>query len=165
MADTENGQCVVGWNNPDGRLNVTLGKIEPLASPVTLGSSIQEVIAANGTPPCYYYTGLRYSDSSFIQLDKDGNVKGWTGGSRLNVSIEKDPSAPPFTLGSTFAEVGKAMGTPDIIRENGTGGSFWEYGYAGSIFFDKDGKVTGWDDDKGLNVTNNASSGIVGWEN
>lgn len=67
----DNNYKVMGWSDAGG-LNVTLGKVNPSASPVTIGSTLEEVLNTLGTPlivhngsPSSVITQIIYSDCAF----------------------------------------------------------------------------------------------------
>jgi curved DNA-binding protein CbpA len=130
---------VVGWSDISNNLKVSIGKKDPNATPFTLGSTAQEVIAAMGTPSSISYDRWSYDNSSVTFENR--KVVGWSDiSNNLKVSIgKKDPNASPFTLESTAQEVIAAMGTPSSI-------SYDRWSYDNSSVTFKNGKVVGWSD-------------------
>lgn len=134
------------WEN-HGNLNVSMGKIDPEASPFTLGSSMEDVAKANGTPKTlvtetdgsftWYYPDLNYY-SCIVKFDKDGKVNGWSNPGNLKVWLgDKDPSAIEPKVGSAKEDVIKYLGTPRKID-----GDTWDYGSKSyNIRFDKEDKI------------------------
>jgi outer membrane protein assembly factor BamE (lipoprotein component of BamABCDE complex) len=110
-----------------------------------LGSSTTEVKSIMGTPSeIDDYTVIVYwhYGSSSVTFE-DGAVTGWRQGSiTLKVNIGNAKSdASPFKLGSTYADVINAMGTPSEIDDY-TVIVYWHYGSSSVTF--ENGAVTGW---------------------
>ena len=110
-----------------------------------LGSSTTEVKSIMGTPSSIaggeYYAVWDYGSSNVTFTN--GVVTGWRQGSitlKVNIGSAK-ADAPNFKLGSTYADVINAMGTPSSIA----GGEYyavWDYGSSNVTF--TNGAVTGW---------------------
>ncbi len=117
------------------------------AAPFTIGSSIQDVIDAMGTPTSIIGDSWGY-DYSAVQLNSSSEeVIGWSNISdNLNVFMgPRIKTADPFTKGSSKQQVIHAMGAPtSVIRDS------WGYGFS-TVQFDLNGKVTSWSNiDKNL---------------
>lgn len=147
---------VIGWNNTGKSLKVTLGTRNPAAPPVTLGSSLQDVVAAMGTPdilepgtgdkPYKLVYGKSYIIMSYLE-----KVMEWDNRGELKVTMGyKDPLAPAFKTGSSIQDVVKAMGTPDRI---GTYSLSFYYGNS-CVNFSKEGIVSYYDNKGNLKVQN-----------
>lgn len=107
----------------------------------TIGSSKDEVFAAQGTPT---KLGLRQWEYGYsrVEFDHEGRVTGWYNSpvNLLKVKMLPMSSSPKsyFTVGSSKDEVLATQGTPTKpgLRQ-------WEYGYS-RVEFDSDGRVTSW---------------------
>jgi hypothetical protein len=137
---------VIGWHYEGVPLKTSLGGKKTSAPPVWLGSTIQDVVNAFGTPMS---VGPKSSDlpipAAFsydgfsVTFDDSGKVNGWL----INEGTPKiskgavDPSAPPFQIGSSADDVIKAMGTPYWVQQ----GTTWAYGNS-YVFFTQNGKVS-----------------------
>jgi len=143
MDGTEIDQHIIGWNDSEGVLKISIGEKIASPKPITLGSSIHEVVEAAGTPPFYAVSSvsieLRYNHSDYFLTDLNGNVKGWTNTGICTTNIEMDPSAPPVKVGSTCEEVGRAMGAPISMSSDR-----WEYDKGRIIFNVSTGLVKSW---------------------
>ena len=143
MDGTETEQNIVGWNDTEGVLKISIGDKSDSPKAITLGSSIQEAIEAAGTPSFYTVHSesieLRYNGSDFILIDLNGKVIGWVNTGICTTYIEIDPSAPPIKVGSTREDVGRAMGAPIVLRSGK-----WEYAEGRIIFDISTGKVISW---------------------
>lgn len=136
---------VVGWNvNPLNPLKVILApKSQPPAKAdyFTLGSSMDDVIAIEGTPTAVWPNTLEYGGSS-VRFD-DGKVTGWTMVPANPIKVKLVPSSHTdvsrgyFTSGSTRDEVVAIQGTPTSIWED-----TWQYGKSSITF--EDNKVVRW---------------------
>jgi hypothetical protein len=96
-------------------------KADPNAAPVTIGSTIETVSTALGCPDNFSSTETvrfwKYGTST-VSFDLTGKVYEWENNDNLNISIaEKNPSAPPFTKGSSIYDVALVLGTPKIIKD------------------------------------------------
>lgn len=119
--DFNGNSTVNGWTNK-GNLQVNLGTKLEGASPVKLGSTLDEVTAVLGTPTSLETSSitelpyhLNYNEMS-ISLNKDGKVVGWQNKGTFNINIgEKNPAAPAVVVGSSFQDVINAEGTPDSL--------------------------------------------------
>ncbi|WP_052085705.1 cell wall-binding repeat-containing protein [Clostridium sp. HMP27] len=147
---------VIGWyRNGDER--ISMGEINPNATPIRLGSGISEIVAAAGTPISITdntdHSIWWYSYNSSLTLDKNKKVVGWKNNNNMNIYMgERDINAPGIKIGSTFDEVIKAMGPTTEIHPN-----FVDFGktlkYKDSyVEIDKDGRVTGWIDKGNLKL-------------
>lgn len=151
---------VIGYDNSRKNLNVNMGERLFGASPFTLGSSMDDVIRSNDAPEavtpnasgCTFRYSVYGSGSALVFFDRSGIVSGWNNSRVLNmIKVSPDPSAPPVTIGSSFDDVIKAMGTPISYNNSST-----KYDrtlvYVNSnnaesmIYMDKDGKVAAWED-------------------
>lgn len=137
---------VIGWYYEGVPLKTSLGEKKPSAPPVWIGSTIQDVVNAFGTPKslgpnsnerpvpaAFSYDGFS------VTFGDSGKVNGWLI-NEGNPKISKgavDPSAPPFKIGSSAEEVVKAMGIPYWVQQNST----WAYGNS-YVFFTNDWKVS-----------------------
>lgn len=134
-----------------------MGEIKPNAAPIRLGSGVNEIIDAVGSP--ITITGNTdhsiwwYPYDSCLILDKNKKVAGWRNNNNMNIYMgERDINAPGIKIGSTFEEVIKAMGLTTEIHPN-----FVDFGkifrYEDSyVDIDKNGKVTGWRDKGNLKL-------------
>ena len=130
---------VDGWSDISGNLKVSIGKRDENPSPITIGSTEEDVVKTMGTPDSLSSYSWWY-ELSYVSFDQNGKVDGWSNISgNLNVSIGKrDDNPSPFTVGSTKEDVLKAMGTPDSLSPYS-----WWYGLS-YVSFDQNGKVDGW---------------------
>lgn len=133
---------VIEWGNA-GCLKVSYGTIKEFASPIKLGSTLQDVLDNFGTPRGFaidLYNKARrnisYSDCGF-SIDENGKVIGWinSGSKKINMGTA-DPQAPKIDRGSSMEDVIKAMGTPEKVENNIT----WYYG-SSVVRFDENWKV------------------------
>lgn len=129
---------------------ITIGSSEEDVSSVMLDPTVVETSA----PLVKYY----YNRSVIYLLDDNGKkvVIGWDN-SDNNLKISTGPiTGTSFTLGSTMADVAKAMGTPKIfdpyyyIAEGRE--TYWEYGDGSRVNFDGSFKVNGWSNVGSLKV-------------
>ena len=114
-------------------------KAAPRSTFFTLGSSKDEVLAAQGEPLFTSETRWGYG-SSYVDFQK-GKVSGWqsSGLDPLHIRITGSRAgiAPYFTVGSTREQVAAVQGTPSqVSRER------WSYGFS-TVEFEK-GKVVRW---------------------
>lgn len=117
---------VIAWytyNKSDSLLKVSYGSKVASAPPIKLGSSLEDIIKAYGTPMTLstYNEGLRYKpvgyNNCMFTLDQNDKVIGWTNMGSDKVYIgSKEPFAPPISYNSTVQEVVSALGTPDKIE-------------------------------------------------
>lgn len=75
--ELDSNDHVIGWNNINHNLKVSIGSKKKGATPFTIGSSIQDVIDAMGTPTSIIGNSWGYEYST-IQFDLNGEVKGWS---------------------------------------------------------------------------------------
>lgn len=107
----------------------------------TVGSTKDEVLAAQGTPAEFSESSWKYGSSTVYFLS--GRVTSWNILSDSPLKAEMLPSGPGpyrlgyFTVGSTKDEVLAAQGTPSELGE-----SSWKYG-SSTVYF-HDGKVSSW---------------------
>ncbi|MHB8927663.1 MAG: DnaJ domain-containing protein [Bacillota bacterium] len=140
---TFDGTVVSGWDNTGHNLKVYVGSRDPSAPSITLGSTMDQVILAMGTPSSVY-PGLHQWSYGLSTVNFSGGVvNGWNNiGGNLKVFLGvRDPTAPAFSVGSTKAEVLAAMGTPTAIWP---GLNTWDYELS-SVSFTGD-LVSGWND-------------------
>ena len=142
------GEQVVGWHRKSGTaLNVALiPQHEYTSGSFTVGSTLEQVLAIEGTPDQYDYMGreLRYGKSRITF--QNGKVENW----ELNAAdslkarlLPKHPSeADVFTLGSSKDDVLAVQGTPDHIGERS-----FIYGQSGVHFTNN--RVSGWNEVEG----------------
>jgi hypothetical protein len=130
---------VIEWYSENGtELKVSMGNSEISAPSIKLGSSLQDIIKAYGTPRTLaaYRDYLKYKSAFYkncmFTLDKNDKVIGWinTGSDKIDMG-SKQASASPIWVGSTMQEVVSAMGTPDKVEFTST----WYYG-SSHITFD-----------------------------
>lgn len=138
----DNNGKVVGWYNT-GDLKVSYGVKNNSALPVKLGSPLEDVLGAFGTP----LSLVPYNNSNITEdinynicrftFDQNSKVNGWTnkGADKINMG-NKNLSAPSFKVGSSMEEVINAMGTPDKVEQNFN----WSYGYS-EVKFDSNWTV------------------------
>jgi hypothetical protein len=98
MLEVENG-IVIGWFNR-GSMKVSIGDKVPGAPPIQVGSTVQDVVNAMGTPDIYttvgnmWYYGSQETGSS-ISFG-EGKVQYWYNNGNLNaVSQSMSPLPPP----------------------------------------------------------------------
>lgn len=135
------GGVVVGWRNYSHNLHV---RLSPAATSekgtFTIGSSVDEVLSAQGTPSGISGNEWWY-ELSTITFD-ERVVAGWRDYSH-NLRVHMVPTSArtnkTFTLGSTPDEVITAQGTP-----SGVSGDEWWYELS-NVTFDN-GVVIGWRD-------------------
>ncbi|WP_421381875.1 cell wall-binding repeat-containing protein [Bacillus salacetis] len=130
IEETEESWVVTGWDN-NGDLKVSVGSKVSNAPDITLGSTKVDVAAAMGTPSYIDPRGnyWSYPSGSRVDFDYQYKVDGFTNEGDLKVKVGIGyETAPPFTVGSTKAEVLSAMGTPDTIEAEYGGSSYWRYG-------------------------------------
>jgi outer membrane protein assembly factor BamE (lipoprotein component of BamABCDE complex) len=143
---------VVEWMNR-GCLIVKLGEKQAGAAPVSLGSSLDDVTRALGTPTYLmhnlatakpYRVGYGICD---LRLDSQLRVIGWTDKGSLNISIgSKVPDAAPIAVGSSFDDVIKAMGTPDTLNPGSFDMPYWmKYGQSIVTLDEQTQKVVSWE--------------------
>jgi hypothetical protein len=135
---------VVGYDNFDGRLRVSLLKEPPSGEApafFTLGSTQDEVLRVQGTPTSvrgdrwtFGFSQVRFRDGRVVSYDNYfGNLK-----IRLLPSPDAVAAGPApagfFTIGSTPDDVLAVQGTPTSIR-----GNVWFYEFADVLF--RDGRV------------------------
>jgi hypothetical protein len=143
---------VIGWSN-NGSLKVNLGTVDSHAGPVRLGSTLDEVTSAFGTPTLVIYNANTVKPnridfgSCSIGLDSNLCVISWSEKGSLNINIgDKDPTAPPFAVGSSFADVIRAMGTPDTLNSGSFDLPLWiKYGQSVVDFNENAQTVTSWE--------------------
>jgi curved DNA-binding protein CbpA len=135
---------VTSWDiRPDSPLNAVMLSSGPGHRPgyFTVGSTKDEVLAAQGTPAEFSESSWKYG-SSTVHF-QNGRVTSWNILPDSPLNAEMLPSGPGpydqgyFTVGSTKDEVLAAQGTPTELGE-----SFWKYG-SSTVYF-RDGKVSSW---------------------
>jgi outer membrane protein assembly factor BamE (lipoprotein component of BamABCDE complex) len=116
-------------------------KVQPKASKLyfTVGSTNDEVLAAQGTPTSFSDQYWRYGLSS-VQF-RDGRVVSWNSSQSNPLNVRMLPaqrtSNEYFTVGSTKDEVLAAQGTPTSFSDQ-----YWRYGLSSVQF--RDGRVVSW---------------------
>lgn len=113
---------VVSWYSCYNKtVNIKIAVIsqyDPLAAPVTIGSSKEDVLRTMGAPSSmdsYWYYGY-----SYFTFDKNDKVSGWSNfRGNLKVFLRDRVEGATFTFDSTFDEVLDAMGTPQYILTEG----------------------------------------------
>jgi outer membrane protein assembly factor BamE (lipoprotein component of BamABCDE complex) len=114
---------VLGWNNK-GNNKISLGEKVPSAPPIKIGSTMDDVVKAMGTPKYIHYDYIAqdidywvYGDNSAIFFDNNEKVMAYINKGSLKVSLgEKVSNASPINSKSTKSDVVKLMGTPDMIN-------------------------------------------------
>jgi hypothetical protein len=107
----------------------------------TVGSTKDEVLAAQGTPAEFTESFWKYGSSTVYF--QSGRVTSWNILPDSPLKAEMLPGGPGpyrlgyFTVGSTKDEVLAAQGTPTELGE-----SFWKYG-SSTVYF-RDGRVASW---------------------
>lgn len=122
---------VSGWSNiGDIKIKASIGEKKKDAKPFTLGSTVQDVVDAMGTPDGIIGPNFTYGYSS-VFFGIDGKVSGWSQiSNKLNMTLgEKKINSEGFNVGSTKQEVIDAMGTPQTLI-----GDTYSYGYS-SVYF------------------------------
>ncbi len=138
---------VITWTNT-GNLLVSIGRIDYSYKGFTYKSGYLDVVRAMGTPDTVKYDPnlnqviFGYGKNTVI-FNAEGLVIGWLGDGKLRVYMgEREPDAPPVTVGSTKEDVLRAMGTPTSLYETDSV-LFWGYGIS-NIYFDEEGRVENW---------------------
>lgn len=122
---------VVGWANGKPRLKVVLRAAAPASNEFfTLGSTVDEVVAMQGTPDLLTKDAYHYGPS---EVNLEGTqVVGWNNAGR-NLKAKLFPAKltaqSHFTIGSTADEVLAVHGTPDRVSK-----SVFHYGSSYVIF-------------------------------
>jgi hypothetical protein len=133
---------VSGWSNiGEKKLKASLGEKKDGAKPFTLGSTLQQVVDAMGTPDSASQSSFSYG-YSLVFFGQDSKVSGWSniGDVKLKATLgAKKPDSKGFNVGSTLQEVIDAMGTPDSVSSHSLG---YEY----SLVFFRNEKVTSYSD-------------------
>jgi hypothetical protein len=119
--DFDGNSKVISWRN-NGRLKVSLGTKKSGTPPIKLGSTMEEVTSAFGTPTnlgtsiiTNKVQGIAY-DKTGIVFDEAGKVVAWSNKGTKNINIgDRNPSAPAANPGSSFQNVINAMGTPESL--------------------------------------------------
>lgn len=139
---TDSSNQVISWQDL-GSLDVFLGEKDPHADPFFLGSTVEDVLSAMGTPNgiIEHSNWMRYSYGSLSSVDFDMvsmKVKSYdnTGGF-LKLQQPTSIEGSAFTLGSSKEEVFSVMGTPDIANNE-----IWDYGTSRVMFASN--QVKGW---------------------
>lgn len=137
---------IVGWDNKGKNLVIYIGKAEEGVK-FGLDSSVEELIAAMGTPEKiynfsvnidYYYYGSSYA------IVKDKRVSGWYSGNvPINVNMGVALSNASFGMNSTMEEVVAAMGTPECLISGVNDDSVTMY-YGSSMVSLTQRRVTAW---------------------
>ncbi len=149
---TFNNQGLVkGWDDNSNNLIVYMGdKVK--GTVFEIGSSKADVIKAMGTPNGIVgYPALDQEDWSYkystVTFNNQGLVKGWDDTSNnLSIHMGKKVQGAMFKIGSSKADVIKAMGTPDgIVGYPALDQEDWRYEYS-TVTFNNQGLVKGWDD-------------------
>lgn len=141
LENTPEAFKVTGWDD-NGDLKVSVGESYPDAQAITLGSSKEDVVRAMGTPHYIHpvFHSWAYEMGSYVYFDNQYNVKGFSNKGNLKVQMGvKVSSAPPFTIGSSKADVLSAMGTPDSISNANK--AYWSYGESRVYFSEYEGHV------------------------
>lgn len=121
---------VVYWNslfNKTLDLKIsTIPQYDPLAGPLTIGSSKEDVLRVMGAPTSlaspefnnvYWHFG-----TSYILFDDKGKVAGWSNSKGiLKVFLRNKVEGATFSYGATKDEVLNSMGTPKTMYPSGSG--------------------------------------------
>jgi len=135
---------VTSWEN--SALRELKVKMLPMATShrsfFTVGSSKDDVLAAQGTPDSFTESAFRYGFSR-AYFDSDGRVTNWENSALKELKVRMQATVPvessTFTIGSTKDEVLAIQGTPDSITY-----SMFQYGFS-RVYFDHQGRVTNWE--------------------
>jgi hypothetical protein len=136
----QNGS-VSGWHDPSKILRARLvpNAQMGLRTYFTIGSSLDEVLAAQGSPQHVTSSGLGYEFSTIYF--QNGRVSGWHDPSKVLKKLllpnSQIGARTSFTIGSSIDEVLAAQGTPQHVSSSG-------FGYEYSTVYFKDAKVSGW---------------------
>ncbi|KPU44460.1 N-acetylmuramoyl-L-alanine amidase LytC precursor [Oxobacter pfennigii] len=157
----ENSCYVIGGEGviPQDTLQVLQSREPIVSGKVTLGSTLDEVLDIMGQPigegrgqlyELTYYDARIY----FTMNTNPYKVIGWDNYRSPKIAMGvKDINASPFTIGSSYVDVVKVMGTPTrLMTENGDMASLREWWYGESTVRFKDGKVTGYNNLGNLKV-------------
>lgn len=114
---------VLGWENKSIP-NIVLGPKDSKAPAFKIGSSMEEVSKACGTPrfiPPYYLNEKDdywiYPDDSIVFFDKNQKVISYINNGSLKVFLgEKQLPAPPINNNSKIIDLVNSMGTPDTVN-------------------------------------------------
>jgi hypothetical protein len=129
---------VVRYNNFDGRLKVRVLPSRAMPSPppavYTIGASMDEVLAVQGTPTrmegnrwLYGFSELRFKDGKLSEYDNFfGDLKIRLSPARAETFAQTERF---FTVGSTADEVLLVQGTPTSIK-----GNLWYYQMSSVVF-------------------------------
>ena len=135
---------VTSWEN--SALSELKVKMLPMATShrsfFTVGSSKDDVLAAQGTPDSFTESAFRYGFSR-VYFDGDGRVTNWENSALKELKVRMRATVPvessTFTIGSTRDEVLAIQGTPDSFTN-----SMFQYGFS-RVYFDHQGRVTNWE--------------------
>ena len=172
--DTETG-LVIGWSNWNGTLpvSVRIGNRDLPASPFGIGSTRDQVFAANGTPTTLdalygteTWTLLSESSEYFwntddVTFNDDGRVVRWSNNhGELNVTLGElsaDTGAQYIDIGVSMSDVLRLQGTPVSIDA-----SYIEYTQSVELSWPPPTE----DDFFGSSVTFSAvTKQVTGWDN
>jgi uncharacterized protein YjdB len=112
---------VIGWKNINGALKVKYGSDKPTYSQITIGTPMEQVLKALGTPdslrssgyPLDYPMYLTYGKTT-LTFDENLELAGWSNKNKVNISIGKIAvTSGKVKVGTTLNEIIKIMGTPD----------------------------------------------------
>lgn len=155
---------VAEWSDYSRVLHATLGARITSAAPIQRGSTVDQVVAAMGTPTsiqCFEALGEEvwsYGLSRVTLLH--GRVSEWTDyGRNLKVTMgSRVAGAPPVTMGSSQDAVVAALGTPTgVQRYEALREEVWSYGLSRITL--REGRVTEWSDyGRNLNISMGARS-------
>lgn len=169
--ETDQGRVVSGWDNNTGYLNVKMGRRNPSAPPIKPSSSKEDVIEALGTPYFVHTSTFPYNGRTIALEEwgynslgegnltvklRDGKVVGWGTYSVEHSKVfigNKDAASEGFTVGDTFDDVIRAMGTPNYYYENykTSEPTYITIRYGGpEVSFNRDLKVIAWEDREGF---------------
>lgn len=129
---------VVGWDNAADNLKVSIGDKDAEAPAFWLGSTVDDVVKAMGTPKVLWIDELNFMyfsyDKGFVMFDNNtGLVNGWDKASLLKLETHTpDPTAQIPIPGFTTDDILKLKGTPDSIFYDVSEGKLqyllWFYG-------------------------------------
>ena len=118
---------VVSWNNTGGSLRIAMvpGNGTTGATKITLGSTLDDVIAIQGTPRSiqvgFGYTIFNYGSSDSISISSTTNrVISWKN-NRGSLKVQMVPGsnttgASKITIGSSLDDVVSIQGTPIVVQ-------------------------------------------------
>jgi glucan-binding YG repeat protein len=92
LVNLDKSGLVIGWTNKDS-YNFDMGSKDPSAPPIAIGSTLDDIIKAMGTPDDITSSGfndkpyrVRYGTSYIYLDDMSGKVESWTNTGNLNIA-------------------------------------------------------------------------------